>query len=182
MALDEGIEVTAVPGPAAFVAAVTSSGLPCRRITFEAFLPKNKKLRRRVLDSLKNEKRTIALYEAPHHLRGTLNELSEVLGDRRAVLCRELTKRYEEKRDGLLSEHIRYYESNEPRGEYVVVIQGRTFQDVESEEIEKYNDISIEDHYRLKLDEGLDRKAAMKAVAEERGMTKNEVYNQLKRG
>lgn len=180
--VDEGIPVYAVPGAVAAVCAITTSGLSSRRFAFEAFLPKKKKKRQQVLEELKNETRTIILYEAPHHLLATLRELYEALGDRRVALCRELTKRYEEKKQMTLSEACRYCEKNEPRGEYVVVVEGKTFSEVENERIDQWKDITIEEHFQHYLDKGLDRKEAMKRVAADRGLRKREVYDVVCRG
>ena len=176
---DEGIPVYAVPGAVAAVCAITASGLSSRRFAFEAFLPKKKKRRQQVLDELKSETRTMIIYEAPHHLQATLCELYETLGDRRVALCRELTKRYEEKEIMTLSEACRYYEENEARGEYVVVIEGKTLLEVENERKDQWKDISIEEHFQNYCDEGLDRKEAMKRVAEDRGIRKREVYDAI---
>ena len=175
--VEEGIPVYAVPGAVAAVCAVTTSGLSSRRFAFEAFLPKKKKKRQQVLEELKNETRTMIIYEAPHHLLATLRELHGTLGDRRVVLCRELTKRYEEKEMMLLSEAVRQCEANEPRGEYVVVIEGKTFLEVENEKYDQWKDISIAEHFQRYMDEGMDRKEAMKQVAADRGIRKREVYD-----
>lgn len=180
--VDEGISVYAMPGAVAAVCAITTSGLSSRRFAFEAFLPKKKKKRQQVLEELKNETRTMILYEAPHHLLATLRELYETLGDRRVALCRELTKRYEEKRQMTLSEACRYCEENEPRGEYVVVVAGKTFSEVENEKTDQWKDITIEEHFQYYLNKGLDRKEAMKCVAADRGMRKREVYDAVCRG
>lgn len=132
---EEGIEVTSLPGAAACITALTMSGLPTRRFAFEAFLPRDKKERALVLNGLANETRTIIIYEAPHHLVKTLEELESVLGsDRKLTICRELTKRYEEKMQTTLSDSLRYYEENEPRGEYVLVLQGKSFEELAEEE------------------------------------------------
>ncbi|MBR1634625.1 MAG: 16S rRNA (cytidine(1402)-2'-O)-methyltransferase [Lachnospiraceae bacterium] len=175
--VEEGIPVYAVPGAVAAACAVTTSGLSSRRFAFEAFLPKKKKKRQQVLEELKNETRTMIIYEAPHHLLATLRELHGTLGDRRVVLCRELTKRYEEKEMMLLSEAVRQCEANEPRGEYVVVIEGKTFLEVVNEKYDQWKDISIAEHFQRYMDEGMDRKEAMKRVAADRGIRKRDVYD-----
>ncbi len=177
----EGIAVYAVPGAVAAVCAVTTSGLSSRRFAFEAFLPKKKKRRQQVLEDLAKETRTIVLYEAPHHLKETLSELYETLGDRRVCIARELTKRYEEKKIFTLSSACEYYKEHEPRGEYVVVINGKSFEKVESEEQDKWSKMTIEEHMAYYLKEGLERKAAMKQIAADRGIPKREVYNALYR-
>lgn len=176
---EEGIEVTSLPGPAACVTALTMSGLPTRRFAFEAFLPREKKERAAVLAGLVNETRTIVLYEAPHHLVKTLEELYEVLGERRLTVCRELTKRYEEKTLTTFSEILNYYKDNEPRGEYVLVIEGKTFEELKKEEQQAWENMSIEDHMQVYEDKGIDRKEAMKLVAKDRGISKRDVYQAL---
>lgn len=179
MCYENGIEVTSVPGPAACITAVTMSGQPCRRFAFEAFLPKDKKERKRVLEEIKSETRTIIIYEAPHHLIGTLKELYETLGDRDITLCRELTKKHEEKEKTTLSQALKNYESKEPRGEYVLVLAGKTKEEVKEEKIAAYDSITIEEHMQQYLDEGMDKKEAMKAVAKDRGVSKRDIYNAL---
>lgn len=179
--VNKGIEVYSLPGPVAAIVAVTSSGLSSRRFAFEAFLPKKKKLRKKILEELKNETRTIIIYEAPHHLKKTLEELRDSLGgERNIALCRELTKMHEEKRMFSIDEAIDYYTETEPRGEYVVVIQGKTFEEVENEDIDKWNKISVADHVKIYTSEGIEEKEAMKLVAKDRGISKREVYREIK--
>lgn len=165
---EEGIEVTSLPGPAACVTALTMSGLPTRRFAFEAFLPREKKERAAVLAGLVNETRTIVLYEAPHHLVKTLEELYEVLGERRLTVCRELTKHYEEKTLTTFSEILNYYKDNGPRGEYVLVIEGKTFEELKKEEQQAWENMSLEEHMQVYEGQGIDRKEAMKLVAKDR--------------
>ena len=180
MCYEAGIEVTSVPGPAACITAVTMSGQACRRFAFEAFLPKDKKERRRVLEETKNETRTIIIYEAPHHLIGTLKELRDVLGeDREITLCRELTKKHEEKEKTTLGGAIKSYESKEPRGEYVLIIAGKSKAEVIEESRAAFEDLSIEEHMDMYLNQGMDKKEAMKAVAKDRGVSKRDIYNAL---
>ena len=179
MCHDAGIRVTSLPGACALITALTMSGLKTRRFCFEAFLPSDKKERREVLKELTDETRTIIIYEAPHHLRKTLEELRDTLGNRRIVLCRELTKQFEEVLRFRVDEAIGYYESNEPRGEYVLVLEGRDREELKQEEKESWLTMSLEDHMKLYEDEGFDRKECMKRVARDRGMTKREVYNLL---
>ena len=176
---EEGIEVTSLPGPAACITALTMSGLPTRRFAFEAFLPRDKKERADVLTQLKNETRTIILYEAPHHLVKTLEELYVNLGDRKIAVCRELTKRYEEKTLTTISECLKFYSDNEPRGEYVLVIDGKTFEELRKEEQKSWESMSIEEHMAVYEDQGIDRKEAMKLVAKDRGISKRDVYQAL---
>lgn len=176
---EEGIEVTSLPGAAACITALTMSGLPTRRFAFEAFLPREKKERALVINQLKNETRTIIVYEAPHHLVKTLEELYEALGDRTITICRELTKRYEEKLKMTLSEALRYYEDNEPRGEYVLVIDGKSFDKIAEEEKKSWENMSLEEHMAVYENQGIDRKEAMKLVAKDRGVSKRDVYHAL---
>lgn len=180
MCYEQGIEVTSVPGPAACITAVTMSGQACRRFAFEAFLPKDKKERRRVLEETKNETRTIIIYEAPHHLIGTLKELRDVLGEEREItLCRELTKKHEEKEKTTIGGALKSYETKEPRGEYVLVIAGKSKAEVIEETRAAFDEMSIEDHMQMYLDQGMDKKDAMKAVAKDRGVSKRDIYNAL---
>ena len=174
--IEAGIQVVPVPGAAAAIAAVTSSGLSCRRFAFEAFLPKDKKKRRRILSELGSETRTIIIYEAPHHLKETLRELFDALGDRRISLARELTKIHEEHLLMTLSEAITYYEKTEPRGEYVLVIEGKSADELDAEARAQWETMSIEEHLQLYLDRGQDKKEAMKSVAKDRGISKRDVY------
>ena len=179
MCIEEGITVTSLPGPAALIVALTLSGLSTRRFCFEGFLPSDKKDRKRILEELKNESRTIIIYEAPHHLKGTLNELFETLSDRKVTLCRELTKKFESVMPMSISSAIAYYENNEPRGEFVLVIEGKSFKEQDEEKIQSFSDMSIEDHMKLYEDKGIDRKEAMKLVAKDRGVSKRDIYNAL---
>ena len=179
MCFQEDIEVNALPGAAACITAVTSSGQACRRFSFEAFLPKDKKERARVLDEISRETRTIIIYEAPHHLKATLAELKEVLGDRDITLCRELTKRYEEKRKTTIEKAIAYYQSQEPKGEYVLVIAGKSKEQVLIEQRSQWEEMSIEEHMEMYLSQGMDKKDAMKAVAKDRGVSKRDIYQAL---
>ena len=174
--IEAGIQVVPVPGAAAAIAAVTSSGLSCRRFAFEAFLPKDKKKRRRILSELGSETRTIIIYEAPHHLKETLRELFDALGDRRISLARELTKIHEEHLLMTLSEAIAYYDTSEPRGEYVLVIEGKSADELDAEARAQWETMSIEEHLQLYLDRGQDKKEAMKSVAKDRGISKRDVY------
>lgn len=179
--VEEGIPVYSVPGPAACITAVTSSGLSCRRFSFEAFLPKDKRERQRVLDEIKDDTRTIIIYEAPHHLKKTLAELAGVLGgDRRLVLCRELTKRFEEKQQMTLSEAIDFYNENEPRGEYVLVIEGKSKEEQQAERQQAFSEMTLEEHMAMYTAKGMSEKDAMKAVAKDLGTNKREIYRRLK--
>ncbi len=179
MCQEEGIHVTSLPGPAALIVALTLSGLSTRRFCFEGFLSAEKKERRQVLDDLVDESRTIIIYEAPHHLKGTLKELYSTLGDRRITLCRELTKKFESVMPTTISGAMAYYEENDPRGEYVLVIEGKTFKEQKEELRQSYEDMTIEAHMKLYEDKGIDRKEAMKLVAKDRGVAKRDIYNAL---
>lgn len=177
---EQGIEVTSLPGAAACVTALTMSGQPTRRFAFEAFLPKDKKEHQAVLAELAEETRTIILYEAPHHLVKTLQELSKVLGaDRRLTICRELTKRHEEKMQTTLGDSLHYYEAKEPRGEYVLVIEGKSRAQIEREQQAEWETMSIEEHMAHYESQGIDRKEAMKLVAKDRGVSKRDIYQSL---
>ena len=177
--LDANVPVTSLPGAAACITALTMSGQPTRRFAFEAFLPYDKKEREEILNELKNETRTIILYEAPHHLKKTLKECRKYLGNRNMTVCKELTKKYEKKLRGTLDEVIAFYEENEPRGEYVLVFEGKSRRELKEEEQKKWMELSLEEHMALYLDEGKDRKEAMKLVAKDRGIPKRDVYNAL---
>lgn len=177
---EEGIPVTSLPGAAACITALTMSGLPTRRFAFEAFLPKDKKEHQAVLEELKTETRTIIIYEAPHHLVRTLQELSDTLGgDRRLTICRELTKRHEEKLQMTLADSLSYYEVNEPRGEYVLIIAGRSREEMKKEEQAGWEALSLEEHMAHYESQGIDRKEAMKRVAKDRGVSKRDIYQTL---
>ncbi len=179
MAHKAGVTVTSLPGACACITALTLSGLPTRRFAFEAFLPADKKARRQILDSLVNETRTLIIYEAPHHLLKTLNDLHDALGDRRITVCRELTKKHETVFLTTLVEAIAYYTENEPKGECVMVIEGKTFTELAQDSIDEWLKLSVEDHMKVYLDRGMDKKDAMKAVAKDRGVSKQEIYKQL---
>ena len=176
---EAGIELTSLPGPAACITALTISGLGTRRFCFEAFLPVDKKEKQWILEELKTETRTIILYEAPHHLLRTLGELYEALGDRRAAVCRELTKKYETAFRTTLGEAVRYYGANEPKGECVIVIEGRSIRDLKAEGQEDWKEMQLNQHMEHYLSQGRDKKEAMKLVAKDRGVSKREVYQQL---
>ena len=179
MCQETGIPVTSLPGAAACITALTLSGLSTRRFCFEGFLPSEKKEKNMVLEDLQKESRTIIIYEAPHHLKGTLQDLYEALGERRVTLCRELTKKFEEVFPTTLSESIKYYEKDAPRGEYVLVIEGKSLYDRKKEQQKDWQSISVEEHMRVYEEQGVDRKDAMKQVAKDRGISKREVYNYL---
>lgn len=174
-----GIEVSSLPGAAACITALTLSGLPTRRFAFEAFLPRNKKERLAILSSLESETRTIILYESPHHLRKTLEELQQALGDRKITLCRELTKRYETAFATTLSEAVSYYQEQEPKGEFVLVIEGKSLQQLKEEQQQNWETIPLKEHMIYYEDQGISHKEAMKLVAKDRGISKRDVYAML---
>ena len=177
---EAGISVTSLPGPAACITALTMSGQLTRRFCFEAFLPVDKKERQWVLEELKQETRTMIIYEAPHHLVRTLEELAGVLGaDRKLTLCRELTKKYEEGFRSTFAGLLERFETEEPKGECVLVIAGRSFDEIQKEQQKSWEEMSIEEHMDLYLNQGIDRKEAMKRVAKDRGIPKRDVYRYL---
>ena len=176
---EQGVPVTSLPGAAACITALTMSGRPTRRFAFEAFLPKEKKERQAVLEELKNETRTIIIYEAPHHLLKTVTELMEVLGDRELTLCRELTKKHEEKLQTTFSQVLLHYSTKEPRGEYVLVICGRSREEMALEKQKSWEAMSLEEHMAYYESQGTSHKDAMKLVAKDRGVSKRDIYQAL---
>ena len=179
MCYDAGIEVTSLPGPAACVTALTLSGLPTRRFAFEAFLPPDKKERKAILEELQSETRTILIYEAPHRLVRTLEELLEVLGDRRITLCRELTKKHETAFRTTIHGLLDYYREEKPLGECVMVIEGKKREELRREEQASWEEISIEEHMARYLEEGNSKKESMKLVARDRGVSRRDIYQYL---
>ena len=179
MAHEAGITITSLPGACACITALTLSGLPTRRFAFEAFLPTDKKERSQILDSLKNETRTLIIYEAPHHLIKTLEDLLLALGNRNATVCRELTKKHETVFKTTLENALKYYKENEPKGECVIVIEGRTFTELKEESRAEWQKLSIEEHVNMYMEQGLDKKEAMKAAAKDRGVSKQDIYKAL---
>ncbi len=176
---EAGITVTSLPGPAACVTALTMSGLPTRRFCFEAFLPSDKQERRAVLEELENEIRTIVLYEAPHRLKKTLAELREIFGGaRRISVCKELTKRYENVFLTTFDEAVDYYEANEPKGEYVLVIEGKSRAEMVKEQQAQWESMSVTRHVDMYIAAGMDKKDAMKAAAKDRGVSKRDIYEE----
>lgn len=179
MCRDAGIPVTSVPGACACVDALIISGRPTRRFCFEAFLPADKKDRRRVLQEIQEETRTTVIYEAPHRLRKTLQELLEVLGDRRLSICRELTKKFETVMETTLEDAVRFYGEQEPRGEYVLVLEGRSHASIDEEERSRFENMSVQEHVEMYEEQGLNRKDAMKQAAKDRGVSKRDIYRSL---
>ncbi len=179
MCHEADICVTSLPGACACVTALTISGLSTRRFCFEAFLPTDKKERREVLEELVQETRTIILYEAPHRLVKTLQELRETLGNRRLTICKELTKKHETAFQTTLDEAIRHYEEKEPRGEYVLVLEGRSRQQMREERQEAMRERPLAEHMRFYEEQGMDRREAMRQVAKDRGVSKRDIYQAL---
>ena len=179
MCYEAGIEVISLPGPAACITALTLSGLSTRRFAFEAFLPPDKKERKAILEELKSETRTIILYEAPHHLVGTLEELYETLGNRRMTLCRELTKKHETAFCSTIKDLLDFYQDQKPLGECVLVIEGKSREEIREEEKAAWEEMSISQHMEVYEKQGIARKEAMKLVAKDRGVTKREIYQAL---
>ena len=179
MCYEAGIEVTSLPGAAACITALTLSGLSTRRFAFEAFLPTDKKEKQAVLKELANETRTIILYEAPHRLVKTLEELLETIGNRRITICRELTKKHETAFVTTIREAREYYTVNEPKGECVLVLEGKSREELRKEEVSKWENLNIQEHMAIYESQGIDKKEAMKMVAKDRGISKRDVYQEL---
>lgn len=179
MCHEVGITVTAVPGAAACITALTISGQGTRRFAFEAFLPTDKKERQAVLEELKEETRTIVLYEAPHRLVRTLELLTDTLGDRNVSICRELTKKHETVYKTTLKEALAHYKEDDPRGECVIVIEGKSHKEIQEELQAKWEELSIEEHMEYYLSRGMEKKEAMKQVAKDRGVSKRDIYQAL---
>ena len=182
MCYEAGISVTSLPGAAACITALTISGLSTRRFAFEAFLPSDKKEREQILRELETETRTMILYEAPHRLVKTLKLLLEHLGNRKITVCRELTKRHETAFAATLEDAVAHYEANTPKGECVLVLEGKSREQMQEEERKQWEDMTIEDHMEVYLKQGMDKKSAMKAVAKDRGVSKREIYQYLESG
>lgn len=179
---EAGIQVTSLPGPAACITAITMSGLSTRRFCFEAFLPtekSDKKERQRILEELSGETRTIILYEAPHHLAATLRDLRRALGNRRISICRELTKKHESVFRTTIEEAVSFFGTEEPRGECVIVIEGKSLEEIKQEAIRVWEEMSIGEHMEYYLSRGQDKREAMRSVAKDRGISKRDVYQQL---
>ena len=179
MCQEAGITVTALPGAVACITALTISGLATRRFAFEAFLPTDKKERQAILEELKGETRTMILYEAPHRLTRTLKVLYEALGNRRLSVCRELTKNHETVFATTIEDALDYYESQEPKGECVMVIEGKSREEIRAEEKAQWEEMDIEAHMEYYLERGMDKKEAMKQVAKDRGVSKRDIYQAL---
>ncbi|MDQ2086365.1 16S rRNA (cytidine(1402)-2'-O)-methyltransferase [Herbivorax sp. ANBcel31] len=173
------IKVTMIPGAVAGIMGLVLSGISSKSFVFEGFLSMNKKIRREKIESLKEELRTIVLYEAPHKLFNTLNDVYKVLGDRKIALARELTKKYEEIIYLNLKDATLKYKDEKPRGEFVVVIEGADKDEILQRKKSKWEAVEIEEHYQVYISQGFEKKEAMKKVAEDRGISKRDVYNKL---
>ena len=179
MCWEAGIKITSLPGPAACITALTVSGLPTRRFSFEAFLPQDKKQRQEVLEELKKDTRTLIFYEAPHRLVKTLEELLKELGNRKITVCRELTKKHETLFKTDLEKALDWYRENSPKGECVLVLEGKSREEIKEEERSKWEDMSVPEHVEFYLKQGMEKKEAMKQVAKDRGVSKREIYGVL---
>ena len=180
MCKEAGIAVTSLPGACACITALTLSGMSTRRFAFEAFLPQDKKERRRILDEVCTETRTMIFYEAPHRLVKTLRELENTLGShRRITVCRELTKKYETVYSDSLGGAVRYYEEVPPKGECVLVLEGKSQEEVEEEQKKGWMPLSVEEHLQIYLNQGMDKKEAMKRTAKDRGVSKLDIYQEM---
>jgi len=179
LAVENGIPLTIVPGPTAVISGLVLSGLPSGRFSFEGFLPMNRRARNNRLEAIKGDTRTLVFYEAPHKLIYTLRDLREVLGNRRITIARELTKKFEEVIRFTLDDAIMKYQNESPKGEFVLIIEGADEKRIEEDRISKWQEISLEEHVGMYMEEGLSKKEAMKRVAEDRGLSKRDVYNSL---
>lgn len=179
LALEEGITVTSAPGCVAGITALILSGQSTRRFIFEGFLPTQKKEKEYILNQLKTETRTIIFYEAPHRLLKTLISLQEALGNRSITITKELTKKHEMIFKTTLEEAITHYQSEEPRGEYVLIVAGEDEKKLKNEELKKWDTVSVEEHFKRYIEQGMDKKMAMKQVAKDRGVSKRDIYAQL---
>lgn len=177
---EEGVPVTVAPGASAAVTALVLSGMATRSFVFEGFLPTDKKEKAKALARLQREERTAIFYEAPHRLTDTLAELLKAAGNRNAACIRELTKRFEEVRKAPIEELLSFYKENPPKGEFVVIIEGADGEVLRQEEIEGFEKMPLEEHMKLYTDKGMTEKEAMKQVAKDRGLSKRDIYAQLK--
>lgn len=179
MCYEAGITVTSLPGACACITALTISGKETRRFVFEAFLPTDKKEREWVLQDMEREFRTIIMYEAPHRLLKTLELLKNRLGNRRITVCRELTKKHETAFLTTFEDALVHYKANPPKGECVIVIEGRSREEAAAEEQKKWEEMPVEEHMEHYMSQGIDKKEAMKKVAKDRGVSKRDIYNYL---
>lgn len=178
LAIENEIRVIALPGATASILALVTSGLSTRRFVFEGFLSSKKKERKERLEKLKTEERTIILYESPHRVKALLEDMNEILEDRKIAVSRELTKRYEEIFRGTVKEALEKYETENPRGEFVIIVEGMSFEKIEKIESEMWSDMTIKEHIKLYIEQGFGKKEAIKRVAKERNLPKREVYKE----
>ncbi len=171
------ISVTSIPGPVAFINALVLSGLNTQRFSFEGFLSVNKKNRMNHLNEIKDDTRTLIFHEAPHKLTRTLQDMLSVFGDRRISLARELTKMFEEVKRTTISEALDFYTANSPKGEFVLVIEGQKAEKLMEDMAKEYENISIEEQIDKLIEDGMNKKDAIKEVATLRNMKKSDVYN-----
>lgn len=174
--IDNDILFEVVPGATAFVTALIYSGLDTTKFMFRGFLPRENKARKEVLEEVENCRDTLIFYEAPHRLKNTLSTLYECLGNRNVALCRELTKLHETIFRNTLEQAIKFYEENEPRGEFVIVVSGKSDELIEQEKRSKWDNISIEEHIKMHISNGMSKKEAIKQTAKDRNLQKSEVY------
>ena len=174
--IEEEIEFEVLPGATAITTALVYSGLDTTKFVFRGFLPRENKDRNPIIEEVKSVRDTIIFYEAPHRLLATLDYLKDNLGDRKIAVCRELTKLHEEIYRGKISEAIEFFTEGRPRGEFVLVIEGKSDETIKAEKEAKWNSLSIEEHLVKVIEEGFDKKEAIKIVAKERGIAKKEVY------
>ena len=179
LCIENNIPIVAVPGPTAFVTALTVSGMDTGRFVFEGFISRDKKERKKTISRIANDTGTIIIYESPHHIVRTLEELGRELGDRRIALCRELTKKFEEIVRTTISGALDYFQEREPRGEYVVLIEGRSAEEIERENSRRWEGLSAAEHVAYYESRGADHKEAMKMAAKDRGVSKRDIYNEL---
>lgn len=178
---ENNVPVTVVPGPTAVVTALVLSGLNSRSYIFEGFLPRNKKQRAEVLERLVDESRTTVFYEAPHHLVDTLDSIYKTVGDRNIAVARELTKKHETVNRGAVGEVLEYFKENEPKGEFVLVLEGKDKEKIKEDKIASFEEMTIEEHFNMYIEQGMFEKDAMKQVAKDRGIGKRDVYAYIKK-
>ena len=178
---ENNVPVTVVPGPTAVVTALVLSGLNSRSYIFEGFLPRNKKQRAEVLERLVDESRTTVFYEAPHHLVDTLDSIYKTVGDRNIAVARELTKNHEKVNRGAVGEVLEYFKENEPKGEFVLVLEGKDKEKIKEDKIASFEEMTIEEHFNMYIEQGMSEKDAMKQVAKDRGIGKRDVYAYIKK-
>ena len=177
---EAGIEVSSLPGASAVITALTLSGMKARRFTFEGFLPMDKKEKKQVMERLAATTCTTIFYEAPHRLKKTLSAFLEITGENRKItICKELTKKYEDAMHMTMGEAVSYYDKEEPKGEFVLVLEGADAEELEKKEQQQWQEMSLERHMELYASQGLTKKEAMKAVAKDRGISKRDVYAAL---